>query len=63
MNSILDKDIESYTAFLETERFKLKQALPINEAKHILLIHKYEKILEGMVELKQIFARTNEVQS
>jgi len=55
--TINDATIDTYTAFLETEQMRLRNALPINEAQHILLIHKYQAILVALNELNQVLVR------
>jgi hypothetical protein len=53
MKTILESDIEIYTAFVEEAKRKLKKHVhTYDEPKNAFLVKKYEDVLDALLELK-----------
>lgn len=58
--SIIENDIEKYTAFIESLKIKLYRCLPDQEAEIEVLIHKHEDVLLALQDLKsEIYFQKN----
>jgi hypothetical protein len=52
MKTILESDIEIYTAFVEEAKRKLRTCHTYDEPKNAFLVKKYEDVLDALLELK-----------
>ncbi len=55
MNTILDKDIDLWTAFVEQWNFRVKRAIPGNEKNIMKLRDAHKEVLDAMRELKKLY--------